>query len=92
MFLKNYVQFAKDAIGSHQSYENYLKALTEEELINRDKNRIKKLISKANFPFLKYLSEFKFAEIPKLNTQEIYKLSECNYIDSSCYIFRHRGL
>lgn len=81
IFLKNYALFAKDAIANNQSYENYLKALTEEELIIRDKNRIKKLTTRANFPFLKYLSDFKFIELPNLNAKEIFNLAECGYID-----------
>lgn len=83
MFLKHHVVFANDAAKNNQPYEQYLRALTEEEILNRDSSRVKSLIAKAKFPLIKTLGEFKFEEIPGLNAKEIFRLSECTYIEKS---------
>jgi DNA replication protein DnaC len=83
MFLNHHVVFANDAAKNNQSYEQYLMALTEEEILNRDRSRVKSLITKARFPFIKTLGEFKFEEIPGLNAKGIFRLSECTYIGNA---------
>ena len=83
MFLNHHVVFANDAAKNNQSYEQYLMALTEEEILNRDCSRVKSLITKARFTCIKTLGEFKFEEIPGLNAKGIFRLSECTYIGNA---------
>lgn len=82
-FGKNYAAFAKDASKSNKPYEAYLKALMEEEILQRSNNRIKSLISNARFPNRKSLGEFKFDAVPKLSKAKIRQLSDCHYIDQA---------
>jgi len=89
MFLKHHKSFAEDATRHNQPYEEYLRILSEEEILNRDQNRVRNLIKQAQFPFTKTLVEFVFEEIPGLNAKEVFRLSECGYIERSenvCFI------
>ena len=89
MFLKHHKSFAEDATRHNQPYEEYLRILSEEEILNRDQNRVRNLIKQAQFPFTKTLVEFVFEEIPGLNAKEVFRLSEGGYIERSenvCFI------
>lgn len=87
--VRNYAQFANVAAKENQSYELYLKALIEEELNNRETNRIKRLITNAKFDRPKLLHEFQFAEVPALNKQKILQLCEGHFIERAenvCFV------
>lgn len=89
MFSRHHKSFAEYATRNNQPYEEYLRALSEEEIVNRDQNRVKNLIKQAQFPFIKTLVDFAFEEIPGLNAKEVFRLSECGYIERSeniCFI------
>jgi DNA replication protein DnaC len=81
MFMQYYTEYGKIAASQNQPYEQYLKALTDEEISNRDNNRVKKLTTNARFPFRKTLTEYQFEEVPGIKKQEIIKYAECKYID-----------
>lgn len=79
--LKNYSAFAKDAQKQEEGYENYLKALLEEEVLQKEERKIKVLINRAKFPYYKRLSEFKFEESLSINPQEILGIEPHQYIN-----------
>jgi DNA replication protein DnaC len=80
-FLHNYRKFAEDAVQKDLDYERFLLALAEQEVIQREQNRIARRIKAARFPVLKELADFDFSLIPKLNKAKILDLARGEYID-----------
>lgn len=80
-FLQNYRKFAEDAAQKNLGYDRFLLALSEQEVIQREQNRIVRRIKGARFPVLKELADFDFSLIPKLNKAKILDLARGEYID-----------
>jgi DNA replication protein DnaC len=80
-FLQNYRKFAEDAAQNNLAYDRFLLALSEQEVIQREQNRIARRIKAARFPVLKELADFDFSLIPKLNKAKILDLARGEYID-----------
>jgi DNA replication protein DnaC len=80
-FLQNYRKFAEDAAQKNLGYDRFLLALSEQEMIQREQNRIARRIKGARFPVLKELADFDFSLIPKLNKAKILDLARGEYID-----------
>jgi len=80
-FLHNYRKFAEDAAQRNLGYDRFLLALAEQEVIQREQNRIVRRIKAARFPVLKELADFDFSLIPKLNKAKILDLARGGYID-----------
>lgn len=80
-FLRHYEALAAEAAQSNQSYNRYLLALAEQELLERDTRRCQRRLQEAKFPVVKELSSFDFAAIPQLNLQKIRQLAQGDYID-----------
>jgi DNA replication protein DnaC len=76
----NYVRYAQEASQSGQRYEEYLLALLNEEVSQRDINRRKRLIREARFPVLRTLDELDFSVIPSLNKTKVLQLADGEYI------------
>ena len=70
-FIKHHELYAKKCRESNQSHEDYLYQLAKEECDFRECSRIKKLISKAKFPFRKTLSDYDFSQIKNLKKETI---------------------
>jgi DNA replication protein DnaC len=77
---KIYESMAREAEDNNLSYEDYLLGILEQEINNREQNRIHKGIKQAAFPMIKTLESFDFMAIPSLNKPKILKLSQCEYI------------
>ena len=59
----------------------------------RTKNKIRRLITGANFPPLKTLAEFQFEDTPELNKQVIIQLADCHFIEQArnlCFLGQAR--
>ena len=54
-FAQNYQAFAQDAARSNLSFERYLFALCEVEMLQREANRVERCIANAKFPVVKEL-------------------------------------
>jgi DNA replication protein DnaC len=80
-FLENYGKFAEDAIQNGQDYTRYLQALAEQEVRQREQNRLRRLIRNARFPVLKELADFDFSAIPALDQRRVLSLAQGHYID-----------
>lgn len=79
-FAENYRQFALDAAQHNQDYARFLLALAEQEVAQRETNRIARRIKAAKFPALKELADFDFSAIPSLNKAKILDLARGEYI------------
>jgi DNA replication protein DnaC len=78
---QNYARLAEEASHSNKPYADYLLALVEGEILQRDENNQKTRIAKAHFPILKTLDSFDFSVIPSLNKSLVLELSRGSYID-----------
>lgn len=82
-FVENYRKFAEDAAQANLSYDRFLLALAEQEVAQREKNRIVRRIKAARFPVLKELADFDFSCIPGLNKQRVLELARGGYIEQA---------
>ena len=80
-FVEYYQPFAADAARNNLDYTRYLMALAEQEVQNRDQNRIQRRIKAARFPVLKELADFNFSLLPNLNKAQILDLARGEYIE-----------
>jgi DNA replication protein DnaC len=79
-FAHNYRSFAADAARGNLDYTRYLLALAEQEVNQREQNRIQKRIKAARFPVFKELADFDFSALPSLNKAQVLDLSRGEYI------------
>ncbi|MGA9173747.1 MAG: IS21-like element helper ATPase IstB [Thermoactinomyces sp.] len=78
-----YKEMAKDATERQIPYEDFLLALLEQEVAQRDANQITSRIKYAKFPAMKTLDQYDFTAIPTLNKQKILQLSRSEYISNA---------
>lgn len=76
----NYRKFAQEAAQAGRPYEEYLLALVEQEVQQREINRRKRRVREARFPILRTLDEFDFAAIPSLKRAQVLELARGEYI------------
>ena len=79
-FLANYPKFAEEAARVDHSYDRFLLALAEQEVAQRERNRIARRIKAARFPVLKELADFDFSCISSPNKQRVLELARGAYI------------
>ncbi len=82
-FLQNYGKFAEDAAQANRSYDRYLLALAEQEMAQRERNRIARHIKAARFPVLKELADFDFSCISSPHKQRVLELTRGSYIQKA---------
>jgi DNA replication protein DnaC len=71
---------ATDAARNNQDYVRFLLALAEQEVNQRESNRLQMRIKAARFPVIKELADFDFSVLPTLNKAQILDLSRGEYI------------
>lgn len=79
-FAKNYAPFAADAAQQKLDHVRYLLSLAEQEVKQREQNRLQSRLKAARFPIAKELAEFDFSAIPGLNKAIILDLARGEYI------------
>jgi DNA replication protein DnaC len=79
-FAKNYHPFAADAAKQNLDYVRYLLALAEQEVNQREQNRLQKRLKAARFPVAKELADFDFSALPDLNKAQVLDLARGDYI------------
>jgi DNA replication protein DnaC len=77
---RSYSKLAEEAGAHNQTYQEYLLALLEGEMLQREENTQKLRLSKARFPVLKTLDGFDFSAAPSLNKALVIELSRGSYI------------
>ncbi|WXJ87718.1 IS21 family transposase ISCth9 [Moorella humiferrea] len=86
--LRSYQQVAREAADRNQSYTEYLCALMEQEIIQREEANLKRRLKQARFPYLKTLEEYDFSLIPSLNKNKVLFLAQGEFIaKKECIIF-----
>jgi DNA replication protein DnaC len=79
-FLANYRKVAEEAARADHSYDRFLLALAEQEVAQRERNRIARCIKGAHFPVLKELADFDFSCISSPSKQRVLDLARGAYI------------
>lgn len=79
-FAKNYSSFATDAAQQKLDHVRYLLSLAEQEVKQRDQNRLQSRLKAARFPIAKELAEFDFSAVPTLNKAAILDLARGEYL------------
>ena len=77
---KTYESLAREAAENNLGYEEYLLGVLEQEVHQRENNRIQRGIRQAGFPVIKTLENFDFKAIPSLNKPKVLKLMQGEYI------------
>ena len=79
-FAKNYASFAADAAQQNLDPIRYLLSLSEQEIKQREQNRLQARLKAARFPVAKELAEFDFSAVPTLNKAVILDLARGEYL------------
>jgi len=82
-FAQNYTKFAQDAARDDLSYDRFLLALAEQEVLQREENLRQRRTKSARFPVLKELADFDFSCVPTLSKQRVLDLARGEYIDKA---------
>ncbi|MHB8927775.1 MAG: IS21-like element helper ATPase IstB [Bacillota bacterium] len=77
---RQYATVARDAIDHNRTYEEFLLALLEQEVQQRDTNMMRERMRRAGFPEVKTLDSFDFTAIPSLNKPKVLALGQCEFI------------
>lgn len=77
---KTYESLAREASDNNLDYEGYLLGVLEQEIHQRENNRIQRGIRQASFPVIKTLESFDFKAIPSISKPKILKLMQGEYI------------
>ncbi|MBA4496316.1 IS21-like element helper ATPase IstB, partial [Paenactinomyces guangxiensis] len=64
-------------------YEDFLLALLEQEVMQREENQIASRIKSAKFPMQKSLDQYDFAALPVLNKPKLLQLARCEFIQKA---------
>lgn len=80
IFVRNYQKFAQEAAQPKQTYEQYLLALLEQELLQREANQERRRIQAAKFPVVRTLDTFDFSIVPSVPKQKILQLARGEFI------------
>ena len=78
---QNYSRLAEEAAANNQTFQDYLFALLEGEMLQRDEHAQKLRLTRARFPVMKTLDSFEFSVIPAVNKALVLELSRSSFID-----------
>jgi len=77
-----YKSIARKCSQANATYEDFLQQLAELEVQHRTAVSIERRLRQAEFPMVKEMSSFRFADVPKLNKKHVLDLAGCRFIDS----------
>lgn len=77
---RQYAALARDAADQNRTYEEFLLALLEHEVQQRDASMIRERVRRAGFTEIKTLDTFDFTAIPALNKPKVLALGQCEFI------------
>ncbi len=77
---RTYKAMARDAETQGTGHVEFLAALLEQEVLQRDENGIHSRIRAARFPYPKTLDSFDFSAVPELNKHKVLALSKGEFI------------
>ena len=76
-----YITIARKCSQENSAYEDFLQQLAELEVQHRTAAAIERRLKQACFPMVKEMSNYKFADVPKLNKKYILDLARCQFVD-----------
>lgn len=79
-FLREYDKVARQCAAEGVDHPGYLLRLAEQELIDRERRMVERLIREARFPTVKSLESFDFTAIASLNKPLVLELARGEYI------------
>jgi DNA replication protein DnaC len=77
-----YKSIARKCSQSNAAYEDFLQQLAELEVQHRTAAAIERRLRQAEFPMVKEMSSYKFADVPKLNKKYVLDLARCKFIET----------
>ena len=77
-----YTAIARQCSQANAAYEDFLQTLAELEVQRRTALAIERRLKQAEFPMVKEMSSYRFADVPKLNKKHVLDLSRCQFIES----------
>jgi DNA replication protein DnaC len=77
-----YEALARKCSQANASYEDFLQQLAELEVQRRTAVAIERRLKQAEFPMVKELSDYRFADVPKLNKKYVLDLALCQFLAS----------
>lgn len=78
---RSYIEVAREASERNCTYTDYLLALVEQEIIQREESSLKRRIKQARFPYIKTLEDYDFSLIPSLNKNKVLLLAQGDFIN-----------
>jgi DNA replication protein DnaC len=78
--LAAYPKLSQEAAQAGLSYEQFLLALVEQEVTQRDEHMQRRRLTAARFPALKTLDQYDFSLMPSLNKQLVLELAQGHYL------------
>lgn len=77
---RQYKALARDAAEHNKTFEDYLLALLEQEVLQRDDNQLQARLKAAGFPTPKTLDTYDFTAMPRLNKQKVLALGQAEFV------------
>ena len=77
-----YKAIARKASQANAAYEDYLEQLAELEVQRRTAMAIERRLKQAEFPMVKEMASYRFADVPKLNKKYVLDLARCQFIET----------
>ena len=75
-----YKAIARKCSQTDAPYEDFLQQLAELEVQRRTAAAIERRLKQAEFPMVKEMSSYRFADVPKLNKKYVLDLARCQFI------------
>ena len=77
-----YKAIARKCSEADAAYEDYLQQLAELEVQRRTAMAIERRLKQAEFPMVKEMSSYRFADVPKLNKKYVLDLAKCQFLET----------
>lgn len=77
---RNYLTLAREAEANNAGYLDYLRALLENEVAQRDESSMRHRLRQAQFPYEKRLEDFNCSFVPTLQPARLAELARCAFI------------
>ena len=77
-----YKAIARKCSQANAAYEDYLQQLAELEVQRRTAMAIERRLKQAEFPMVKEMSSYRFADVPKLNKKYVLDLAKCQFLET----------
>ena len=77
-----YKAIARKCSEAGVPYEDFLQQLAELEVQRRTAMAIERRLKQAQFPMVKEMASYRFADVPKLNKKYVLDLARCRFIET----------